>query len=550
MGATILSFLYAFMPNTRNGGGGGDREVSGGDFGAVFGEHITAQQYQNAKQEARILYRLNRQEWPTEEQRKALMQYTDQQLLLNAELDQYHITVTPEAAARYTKMFLGIRPDDPVPPERIMDALAKLAHDGNVSLADIDRFARHQAGQEYLIALVGMSGELITPQEAEVFFRKENEPMQTELVRFSATNYYSQTTPTQQDIEDFYTKRQADYRLADRIVVNYIAFSASNYTNKVEKELGTNLNDHVEQEYYQQGAAAFKDTNGAPMSASEAKAKIKSQILLYTALSEAKTDAYKFLNDLSQGHDDDHPYTQGDLATLAKAKGLTVKTTEPFDQKNGPKGMELAPRDLHMLFELRTDDPDDKEHASMYAQSPIEGMEGAYVMGLVQRIPSEAQPLSAVREQVIADYRESKAVDLAKTAGSHFEQDLQAGLGQGKTFETMCAARFIHPEKLSPFSLVTTSLPDISDKSLFAQVQEVAGRMHPGQTSPFIPTDDGGFILYYKAALPVDESLVKQELPNFLARMREKLQIAAFNSWFNRQYQLHFVPSAEENAGS
>jgi hypothetical protein len=41
-----------------------------------------------------------------------------------------------------------------------------------------------------------------------------------------------------------------------------------------------------------------------------------------------------------------------------------------------------------------------------------------------------------------------------------------------------------------------------------------------------------------------------QNLPAFLTRMREKLEIAAFNEWFGREYQLHFVPSAGEAAAA
>jgi hypothetical protein len=147
-----------------------------------------------------------------------------------------------------------------------------------------------------------------------------------------------------------------------------------------------------------------------------------------------------------------------------------------------------------------------------------------------------------VHDKVAADYRQSKALELARAAGSRFESALGAGLAQGKTFDTMCAAQFVRPQNLSPFSLTSTSIPEVPDKSEFEQLQETAGRMHAGQCSPFIPTADGGFLLYVKAQLPVDEATLQRDLPVFLARMRERFQIAAFNAWFTRQYQLHFVP--------
>ena len=133
-------------------------------------------------------------------------------------------------------------------------------------------------------------------------------------------------------------------------------------------------------------------------------------------------------------------------------------------------------------------------------------MEAVYVAGLQKRIPSEIQPFSAVHDKVAADYRQSKALELARAAGSRFESALGAGLAQGKTFDTMCAAQFVRPQTLSPFSLTSTSIPEVPDKSEFEQLQETAGRLHAGQCSPFIPTADGGFLLYFKAELPVDEA--------------------------------------------
>jgi hypothetical protein len=538
--ATILSFLIYFTPNSRNGGM--EQTSSSYNLGSVFGEAITPQQLHDAEQEGRIFFRLNYGQWPdSEEKNKDLRRFAEQRLLLNAELDQYHIKPTAEAAARYTRQLLGVKPDDAVPVEKILEELAKLAHEGNVTMDDFDRFARHQAGQEYLIALVGMSGQLITPQETEVFYRRENEPMETELVSFPATNYYDRTKSTEADIEDFYTKRQADYRVPDRIQVNYIEFNFSNYLAQAEKELGTNFNDHVDQEYLQAGPAAFKDESGAQLSADAAKAKIKKQILQYAAQSEATKDANSFLNDLSQGHDDDHPYTPADLAALAKTRNLTVKTSAPFDLKTGPKDLDILPKNLHVLFSLRDDDPDDKERSMIYAPSPLLGENAVYVAGLVKRIPSEIQPLSVVHDRVVEDYRQSKALELAKAAGTRFESALGAGLSQGKTFDTMCAAQFVRPQTLSPFSLTSTSIPEVPDKTQFEQFQDVAGKMHAGQCSPFIPTAEGGFLLYVKAQLPVDEETLQRNLPAFLARMRERLQVAAFNAWFGRQYQLHFV---------
>jgi hypothetical protein len=537
--ATILSFLIYFTPNSKNSFM--DRTPSSVNLGSVFGEPITLEQLRAAQQEGRIFYRFNYGQWPTGEKEKDLRRFAEQRLLLNAELEQFHITATPEAAARFTRQIFGVKPEDAVPADRIMEELVKLAREGGVTLEDFDRFARHEAAQDYLMALLGMSGQLITPQEVEVFYRRENEPMVTEMVSFPATNYYATTAPAEKDIEDFYTKRQADYRVPDRIQINYVELRMSNFLARAEKLMGTNVNARIDQEYLQEGPAAFKDEAGVQLRAETAKARIKKQLLQIALRAEATKEAGALLNDLSQGHDDQHPYTPGDLTALAKARNLTVKTSEPFDLKSGTKELAIPPENLRVLFSLRDDDPDDKERSMIYAPSPLRGEDAIYVAGLQKRIPSQIQPLSAVHDKVVADYRQSKALELARAAGSRFESALDAGLAQGKTFDTMCAAQFVRPRRLSPFSLTSTSIPELPDKSVFEQVQDVAGKLHAGQCSPFIPTADGGFLLFVKSQLPLDEATLQRDLPVFLASMRERLQIAAFNAWLGRQYQLHFV---------
>jgi hypothetical protein len=541
--ATIVSFVIFLAPNRRFNQD--SSPVSNADFGTVDGQAITAQQLANARQEARLFFRLHYGEWPDgEDKRQEVEQWADQRLLLDAELRDYHIDVPPAAEARWTKQIFGLRPDEALPMDKFDDFVHnELERKGGLTIDDFDRFVRHQAGQEYLVALLGMSGKLITPKEAEFFYRRENEPMVTEIVSFPATNYYGMTKPTETELTDFYNKRQADYRIPDRVAVNYIAFPASNYLAQADKELGTNIDERVNDAYAKEGAGTIKDEAGNPLGADAAKAKIRKEMRQYVALTEARKDANAFLNDLAQGHDDQHPYSVEDLWKLAKEKSLTVKTSQPFDLRDGSKDVAVPVKNLRPLFSLRTDDPDDKERSLLYAPSPLIGEEAIYVAGLQKTFPSEIQPLSAVRDKVVADYRESKALELAKAAGARFEGALQAGMAQGKSFNAVSAAQSLKPETLPAFSLSSAPLPEM-DKADFQQLQSAAYNLPAGQSSRFIPTEQGGFVVFVKQRMPVDQSAMERDMPAYLTRMREQRQIAAFNEWFGRQLQLHLsVPA-------
>ncbi len=126
-------------------------------------------------------------------------------------------------------------------------------------------------------------------------------------------------------------------------------------------------------------------------------------------------------------------------------------------------------------------------------------------------------------------------MELANAAGEKFETAATNGLAAGKSFDDICAAAKVKPTVLPAFSLATTTFPDV-EKNEFQEMQRVASALPTGKSSSFIPAAEGGFVIYVKSRLPVDETKLKNELPNYVKEMRNKRQIAAFNEWFQKQY--------------
>jgi hypothetical protein len=57
-----------------------------------------------------------------------------------------------------------------------------------------------------------------------------------------------------------------------------------------------------------------------------------------------------------------------------------------------------------------------------------------------------------------------------------------------------------------------------------------------GKASSFQWTTEGGFILFVKSKLPLDENKMKAELPAFTQGVRQQWQTEAFNEWFGQQF--------------
>ncbi len=551
--ATIISFVVYFSPNQRNGGGG---SLFGGppgpDLGSVNGEKVTPAEMGAAERQATLFWRIRSGSWPeTQEQQKQIRRLAEQNLVIQSLLKEYKITPTTAAAARVLRELLQIPPGQAIAQDKLNQWVQTELGRGGLGWTDLDNFARQQAGQEYLMALFGTSGELITPKEEEFFYRRENQPMAAEVVKFLTSNYVSAAAPSSADLQDHYAKHEAEYRVPERLVINYVPFFPSNYAARADAVLGTNLDERANQVYNQQGPDTFKDESGQVLSLTNALARIKSQLVLYAELGEARKDAIVFLNAFVQGHDDAHPYAVTDLEKLAKERNLPFKTTKPFDARTSTNELNLPPRALQALFSLHDyapGDPEatnDPEKSALYIQSPLVSETAVYVAGLNKRIPSEVQPFAAVRDQVVKDYREFNATAAAKDAGEKFASAVQVGLAQGKPFDAICAAQGLKPITLPPFALTTTNVPPELDRATFSEVMQSIFPLPTGQSTRFLETADGGVVAYLKDRLPVDEAKMAAEMPMFLARMREQREVAAFSGWLNKQLQLRLVPAPE-----
>jgi len=542
---TIVSFVYFLSPTARNQGGMGGASRRMVTHGSINGEPITEQQFDAALQEVRLDFRFSQGRWPTarDESSQTLTNLVYQRLFLQSELKQLKLDVTTDAAARYTRDMLRVPPGQPFPQDQFNQFVAKvLNQEGRVTLDDFDHYVRDQVGQQLLFSLFGMTGQLISQKEAEFFFRRDNEKMTVELARFPLTNFTDKVTFTPQDITNFYTNNQMVYSLPERQQINFIRFDLSNYYAVADKVLAgiTNLDADIDTAYNNADAATFKDEAGVQLSPEAAKAKIKENERMRQAAHAALTNVNELANTLLSAHGKDQPLTKADWQSFAQTNGLALLTSEPFDRGNPPVDLQLSPNSLAIIFDPGFGDPDDPCKV-------LSGTNGYFLVGLEKKYPSEIQPLEAVQAKVTDDYRNQRAMELARNAGTNFEAAVNLGLMRGQNFDAVCAAQGVKPETLTEFSAVTTSIPEILDKQEFQVLVSVVYEVPTGRCSQFVPPQYGGFLAYVKSRTPLDDATVQRDIPTYLEKFRRKRQMDAFQEWFGREFQAHVV-MAEKSA--
>jgi hypothetical protein len=533
-GLTIISFIgWNIAPANRNGGVGGN-----GVYGTLYGHKITQQEYINARNEFYLFYWIRNRDWPDRNPNIKEQDLEEQiylRLMLTQKADALGIYVGDKAAAdAASEMLLSLgRNRQSVPFQAFVKQV--LTQKG-LTADDFERFARSDVVIQQLIQTLGLTGSLITPQEAAAAYQREHQEVSAQIVFLSASNFVSQAAVTPAVVAQFYTNYLAQYRLPDRVQVNYVEFNLTNFLAQAKAEWAkTNLEENVNATFQQYGMGEFPDAK----TPDEAKAKIREARIRERALADARAQA----NDFATAVFNVSPLRADNLATAAKQKGLTVRLTAPFASLYGPDEFTAPPAFTKAAFALTSEDP---------LAGPILGSTAVYVIALAKQLPSEIPSLDQIRDRVTLDYRTVQATMIAQRVGTNVAPALAGQLMAGHSFASACIAAGLQPETLPPFSLSTQELPELGDRLKLNEFLRIVANIPAGHASPFLETEDGGFIVYVQSRLPVDQTAMSADLPQFTARLRGARETEVFNQWIQTEAnrQLRNTPAFRQQAAA
>jgi hypothetical protein len=529
---TIISFVF-FMSSgpTRTGGG------RNAGYGMIYGKEVTAEAFTEAQREFKIYYWLHNGEFPDKSpnfNRSDMDRETYIRLMLTEKATSLGIHVSEDALVAGANQLLGSlgRNGQAVPMSQFLEHVLQPE---NLDATDFQRYVRDDLAIQQLIQTLGLSGALVPPQEAGRLYDQEHQEVSAQAVFFSATNYLAQAAVPPAALVSFYSNNMAIYREPDRVVVNYIAYELTNYFAAAEQKLGkTNIASQAETYFAQHGLAAVPDAK----TPEEAKAKIRDVILRQGASSIASEQAKQFVTELFAMD----PVLPENLVTLAKKDGLTVHTTTPFAADYGPDGVPAPTEFTKTAFKLNPDSPFSK---------PIVSAEAVYVLGLEQQLPSSIPPFDQIHARVVRDFQNHEANLKAQAAGTNFYYNAAVQMAAGKTFAQAAVAAGQSPQVLSPFSLSSQDVPEAGDHATLDELKRAAFTTQTGHLSSFVPTADGGFVLFVQSLLPVDEMKKKFDMPQFLSQVRRGRENEAFNLWLQTEanHELQSTPVYAEISG-
>ncbi len=524
---TIISFVWYFNPAQRRGGNPGS---SGSTF-EMNGKPVTQKMLNDAAREVRLLYFLNFRKWPEQDTERAQQIGFDidteayLRMFRVAKADEAGIRVPDKTVAELARRLVGGDVD--------LDRFAKeLLIPNALTLDDFERFVRNDAKIQQLSMVVGAAGRLITPADAEALYRREHQEVGGDLVFFHWSNYLSKVVITNGALTNWHMMR--GYRTPEKVQVSYVEFARTNFIAEADKRFAetTNLVGQLREIYYKVGPNNFKDTNGVVLSETNALEKIREEQLERLTMMFAARKANEFANQLY----DKQPMRVENLYELAASNNLPVQVSMPFTRDEGPTNLDVSPKFTQVAFSLNpTNNP--------IAVQPIEGEHGFYIIALKETIPSQPEPYETITNKVAEDYNRYMAFTLAYNDATNFIGQATNGLAQGKTFEEMAQRAGLKVETLPPISQRTESLTNLEERLDARRLKQVMFGLEPNKVSTYIPNPpDGGYVVYLRAKLPMDEAKIREELPKFTAELRYQKQNEIFGQWFRKQAEAAKLP--------
>lgn len=515
------------------------------DLGTLNGRKITRQEYLNAEKEAMLMHFFRFGDWPSSGSRSEMMgwrteEQTRQRLVLIEQMKQFGIVIGDEAVAKeVAQLFHNANSNKSNVLEQYHNMIDNNLKPHGLSEEDFRRFIRNELGLQQLSSFLGASGRLLTPAVAEAAYRHDNQRVETKAVSFLATNFVAKAKADidPKALSQYYSNQVQNYNLPVRVQVSYVAFESLNFLAEAAQEMAknTNINTYIEQMYKQRGAEFFKDEKGTVLSPEKAKEKLRDEARAEFASNIARKKAYEFATKLH----DTQPLALNNLATLAGKEGLKLFETEPFSVLDGPKGIKDSTQFARQAFGLNQAQP--------FSSEPVEAGTDYYVLGFKSRLPSVPQPFEAVKDKVQEDYVQTRAIQLARDAAKKFALAVTNGLASGKKFVDVAREQKVSVVNIAPFARQATSIPDVESLHVSPfQIRSAAFAHKAGESSGFISSGDGGFVLYVDKFLPADEAKMQEELKDNLENLRSRSASIAFGEWFGGLSQITGGAAAEK----
>ena len=475
----LISFLYYFSNSNRI------ERLSGDRAGTIYGKPVSVTEFQRAQRQLTTARELGLTHIFAPE-------FT-QGTLDDALVDQYVMEHQAEAC--------GIQPSD----EEADDAAQKLAAfrgpNGSFDPAVKDAFIADKLNprgftETQVVELVKRdlqfarlrqlvdSTVVVTPVEVRTRYEQSYAQTETSVIRFKNADFLAGAEPSEDDIKKAYDAQKDQYQQPERRKVQYVRFGLDDAQKKLQ---GPERRD---------------------------------------ALIPLRDQVVSFLEKINDAKGKE------DFAAVAKTANAPVKETAEFEENQGPAGEEASIGGFAAAaYKLTPQDPD----SDVPLSAPMQAPEAFYVLHLSGVTPARPLTLEEARPKIVAALKDERASAALSAKAEEVRSKIAEALKAGKPFADAAKDAGQTAESMPGFALA--SPPPQNAAPDFSEIATAGAELSVGEMSKFLPSADGGALVYVRSRSGIDEAQYDKAKDTFALRMKRQKTREAFEEWLRSSKQ-------------
>jgi hypothetical protein len=227
-----------------------------------------------------------------------------------------------------------------------------------------------------------------------------------------------------------------------------------------------------------------------------------------------------------------------DFHKVATKFQLPVKATGEFTAAAADPQLKSDPQLSTGAFQLTAQEPN-----SEAVQTP----DGFYVLHLASVVEARPLTLEEAKGKIVDAIKNTRMREMAMNKGRSVAQELRESLTTGTPLPSALEKAKVKAEKIPPFTLkeafdqsnVIKSEPEAKAGSEpknnrpkdFNTIANAAAQVQPGEVSEFVPSEDGGMLVFVEKREPPDEAKYREDKAAFDERILRNKREVAFAEW-------------------
>jgi peptidyl-prolyl cis-trans isomerase D len=292
------------------------------------------------------------------------------------------------------------------------------------------------------------------------------------------------------EAKDYFNSHQEEFRMPEKVIVDYVQFAVADYTNSVEvtDEMVSQYYENNKQRYAkppQEGADPSAPAEYQPLE--EVQNEIREGIRMHLARTKATDKADELVSALA-----DESLTFKKAAEQANLK--IIDNTPAFTATDHVKGVDPTAPFQRNAFLLQKD-------ASHYYSDPVAGRDFVYVLALSKKLDAFLPSFEIVRDDAIEAAKLAAAEEAYIEKSEEIQKAIKAAIKAGSSFSDAIAKYKLETKTTEPFNISSTLEDEFGQ-----QIKQAAAYVGQGKVTDLISTPNGFLVAYVAKKVQGDEA--------------------------------------------